>query len=53
MPLSQLVRTTGLSASTVHRLAAELVAWGGLERAESGDYAVGTRLWEIAARLCR
>lgn len=50
MSLSDLARATGLPASTVHRLAGELVAWGGLERTEDGGYAVGLRLWEIGAR---
>ncbi|WP_342660262.1 IclR family transcriptional regulator [Rhodococcus ruber] len=50
MSLSDLARATGLPASTVHRLAGELVAWGGLERTEDGEYAVGLRLWEIATR---
>lgn len=53
MSLSELARATGLPSSTVHRLANELVAWGGLERTESGGYAVGIRLWEIAARSRR
>lgn len=53
MTLSELSRATDLPASTVHRLAAELVSWGGLERTEDGEYAVGLRLWEIAARSRR
>jgi DNA-binding IclR family transcriptional regulator len=53
MSLSELARATGLPSSTVHRIAGELVAWGGLERTLSGDYAVGIRLWEIAARSRR
>ncbi|WP_280426652.1 IclR family transcriptional regulator [Nocardia carnea] len=53
MTLSELSRATDLPASTVHRLAGELVTWGGLERTEEGEYAVGLRLWEIAARSPR
>jgi DNA-binding IclR family transcriptional regulator len=53
LSLSELTRATGLPTSTVHRLAGELVAWGGLERTPTGGYAVGTRLWEIAARSRR
>lgn len=53
MSLSDLARATGLPPSTVHRIAGELVTWGGLERTPSGDYAVGIRLWEIAARSRR
>ena len=53
LSLSDLARATGLPCSTVHRLAGELVMWGGLERTETGGYAVGIRLWEIAARSRR
>lgn len=41
-----LVRLTGVPRSTVHRLAAQLVALGLLDRTENG-YSVGTGLWEI------
>ncbi|MBT2269956.1 IclR family transcriptional regulator [Rhodococcus qingshengii] len=53
MSLADLARVTDLPPSTVHRLAAELVQWGGLERTEAGGYAVGIRLWEVAARSRR
>lgn len=53
MSLSDLARTTGLPSSTVHRIAGELVAWGGLERTAGGSFVVGIRLWEIAARSRR
>lgn len=53
MSLSELSRSTGLPSSTVHRITRELVEWGGLERASGGDYVVGIRLWEIAARSGR
>lgn len=53
MSLSDLARASGLPTSTVHRIAAELVEWGGLERTDGGDYAVGIRLWEVAARSRR
>jgi DNA-binding IclR family transcriptional regulator len=33
----------------VHRLVAELVTWGGLERDLGGRYRVGLRMWEIGA----
>ncbi|WP_181802844.1 IclR family transcriptional regulator [Streptomyces shenzhenensis] len=53
LSLSDLARATGLPSSTVHRIANELVTWGGLERTASGGYAIGIRLWEISARSHR
>lgn len=47
--LTSIVRTTGLAPATVHRLLAELVAWGGLERSGRGRYRVGLRLWQLGA----
>jgi DNA-binding IclR family transcriptional regulator len=35
--------------STAHRLASELVRWGGLERADGHGYRIGLRLWEIGS----
>ncbi|MBP2703949.1 IclR family transcriptional regulator [Microbispora sp. RL4-1S] len=49
LTLSELSRRAGLPVSTVHRLAAELVAWGALERDQRGCYHVGLRLWEIGS----
>ena len=49
--LSELSRQTGLPLSTTHRLAGELVRWGGLERDAGGRYRIGLRLVELAA-LC-
>ncbi|GAA4833417.1 IclR family transcriptional regulator [Actinomycetospora corticicola] len=49
LSLSELARRTGLPISTVHRLAAELLACGALERGTSGRYQIGLRLWEIGA----
>ncbi len=45
--------STGLPQSTAHRLASELVAWGGLERVDGGGYQIGLRLWEIGALAVR
>lgn len=53
LSLSDLARASGLPSSTVHRIARELVDWGGLERTDNGNYAVGIRLWEVAARSRR
>jgi DNA-binding IclR family transcriptional regulator len=50
LTLSDLVRSTGLSSTTVHRLAADLVESGLLERGETGDYGVGMKMWELASR---
>ncbi|MCU1424352.1 MAG: IclR family transcriptional regulator [Microbacteriaceae bacterium] len=47
LDLSRLTEITGLPRSTVHRLAAELVALGQLDRTDDGRYAIGTLLWEI------
>lgn len=50
LTLSELSRRSGLPVSTVHRLAADLVAWGALERTQSTNkYHIGLRLWEIAS----
>lgn len=50
LTLSDLVRSTGLSSSTVHRLAGDLVESGLLDRGETGDYGVGVKMWELASR---
>jgi DNA-binding IclR family transcriptional regulator len=49
LSLSELSRACALPLSTVHRLVAELVTWGGLERDLDGRYRVGLRMWEIGA----
>lgn len=49
LTLSQLAAAAGVPLSTAHRLVAELVAWGALERAEDGSYHIGLRLWELGA----
>jgi DNA-binding IclR family transcriptional regulator len=50
LSLGELAAITGLPVSTTYRLASELVAWGGLERAEGGSgYRIGVRLWELGA----
>ncbi|WP_280424615.1 IclR family transcriptional regulator [Nocardia carnea] len=51
--LSDIARSSGLPTSTAHRLLQELVDWGGLERTSGGNYTVGIRLWEVAARANR
>ncbi|MBO4165078.1 IclR family transcriptional regulator [Micromonospora sp. NPDC049081] len=49
LTLSELARRTGLPLSTVHRRAAELLAWGALERGVDGRYRIGLRLWEVGS----
>ncbi|HEY9391806.1 MAG TPA: IclR family transcriptional regulator [Mycobacteriales bacterium] len=49
LTLAQIARRTALPVPTVHRLARELVAWGGLERLSDGTYRIGLRLWEIGS----
>jgi DNA-binding IclR family transcriptional regulator len=49
LSLNELARRTGLPLSTTYRLAQELVAWGGLERAPGAGYRIGLRLLEIGS----
>lgn len=44
--LSAMARRAGLPVATAHRLAGELVAWGGLEK-RHGDYRVGQQIWRL------
>jgi IclR family transcriptional regulator, acetate operon repressor len=50
--LGELVAATGLPKSTVHRMAQQLVAWGGLEQVD-GRYCLGMRLFELGQRVLR
>jgi DNA-binding IclR family transcriptional regulator len=47
LTLTELAARADLSLPTAHRLAAELAAWGALERLESGAYVVGRRVWDL------
>jgi DNA-binding IclR family transcriptional regulator len=49
LTLTDMARLTGLPVSTTHRLAAELVAWGGLDRTNGAGYRIGMRLRELGA----
>jgi DNA-binding IclR family transcriptional regulator len=49
LTLSELARRSGVSLPTAHRRAAELLAWGALERGSDGRYRIGLRLWEVAS----
>lgn len=44
--LSSMARRAGLPVATAHRLAGDLVAWGGLEK-HHGEYRVGQRIWRL------
>ncbi len=44
---ADIVAATGLPASTVHRLVADLVGRGLLARAPGRRYTIGGRLWEL------
>ncbi|MFL6123079.1 IclR family transcriptional regulator [Actinophytocola sp.] len=47
MTLTELARRAELPLTTTHRLVAELVEWGALTRRASGEYVVGSRLWDL------
>lgn len=50
LTLSEIAERSGLAPSTVHRLLAELLAEGLVERAEDRVYRLGVRLYEFASR---
>ena len=45
-----IVRVTGFSAATVHRVLAELVEWGAVERTGRGRYRIGMHLWRLGSQ---
>src|SRR3954447_4289216 len=47
LPLGALARRAGLPLTTAHRLVAELVTGGFLERHPDGAYVVGRRVWDL------
>ena len=47
LTLTELAARAELPVPTAHRLVGELVAWGALDRAPSGEYVVGRRLWDL------
>ena len=53
MSLTELAASADLPLPTAHRLAAELVGWGALDRDARGRYVVGLRLWEVAQNAGR
>lgn len=50
LTVSEIARHTGLPKATAHRLVAELVTLGALEREPDRRVRVGYQLWEMAAR---
>ncbi|NEK56466.1 IclR family transcriptional regulator [Geodermatophilus sabuli] len=48
LTLTDVSRRSGLPLSTVHRLTAELLRWGALDRGADGGYRIGLRLWQVA-----
>lgn len=53
LTLSEMAAHAGLPLSTAHRLAADLLAWGALERGETGRYQIGSKLRQVAANAPR
>jgi DNA-binding IclR family transcriptional regulator len=51
--LSQVARSADLPVSTAHRLTAELVEWGLLERTEDKNYRIGVLLAQIGTQISR
>lgn len=49
LSLSELAQNSGLPIPTAHRLTTELVAWGALEKTETGRYRIGLRMWEVGS----
>ncbi len=47
--LQEVSRESGLPLTTTHRIVADLVAWGALERTRGGRLQIGLRLWEVAS----
>ncbi|WP_066911232.1 IclR family transcriptional regulator [Millisia brevis] len=47
LPLTRIAERSALALPTAHRLVAELVAGGVLERAADGSYVIGPRIWDL------
>lgn len=50
LTVAQIARRSALPVPTAHRLVAELLRWGLLERTSDRQVRVGLRLWELAVR---
>ena len=51
--LSELSHHSGLPLTTTHRIVADLVEWGALERTPDGGLQIGLRLWQVASQAPR
>ncbi len=51
--LTDISREADIPLPTAHRLTAELVNWGALDRDERGQYQIGLRLWELVVVASR
>src|SRR5690349_23824282 len=47
LSLTEIAERSGAPLSTVHRLLAELTAWGALVRRPDGRYEIGRKLWDL------
>jgi DNA-binding IclR family transcriptional regulator len=47
LSLSEITERSGMPLTTVHRLLAELTAWGALTRRADGRYEIGRKLWDL------
>src|SRR3954469_18655594 len=47
LSLSEIAERSGMPLTTVHRLLAELTAWGALSRRPDGRYEIGRKLWDL------
>ena len=47
--LSELSHHSGLPLTTAHRIVADLLEWGALERTSEGALQIGLRLWQVAS----
>lgn len=53
LTLTEMAKRAKLPLSTAHRLAADLTAWGALEKLGDGHFQIGARLRQIAANAPR
>ncbi|MER5181245.1 IclR family transcriptional regulator [Streptomyces sp. NPDC002896] len=53
LTVSEIARRADLPVATAHRLVAELVELGALDRAEDKRVRIGVQLWELASRSSR
>lgn len=49
--ISSICRDTGLPPSTAHRILADLVEWGAVERVGHGRYRLGLKMWHLGSAV--